>query len=123
MILNYKILQDFLSVLTLNFFFIMSHSPNKKSSSSKKSIVNTRAISSSFSAAFRLADVGSIKEKYKIQVPESYHKKRKDAVKQTEVEVVEIDDENNKTSVDVATGILSKYYKDYANYFRICEFG
>ena len=111
----------------------MSHSPSKKSSSSKKPIVNARATSSSSSAdySFRQVDiefVKAVKEKYKIQVPESYHKKRKDTVKQTEVEVVEIDDENDKTSVDAVTGIFSKYYNkiimlDYANYFRICEFG
>jgi hypothetical protein len=113
----------------------MSHSPNKKSSSSKKQkpIVNARATSSSSSATFRPADttsssssaafrpadiefVETIKEKYKIQVPESYLKKQK-----KDAEVVEIEDE---TSVDVVAGILSKYYKDYyANYFRICEFG
>jgi hypothetical protein len=124
----------------------MSHSPSKKSSSSKKPIVNARATSSSSSAdhsfratsssssadhSFRPVDiefVEAVKEKYKIQVPESYHKKRKDTVKQTEVEVVEIDDENDKTSVDAVTGIFSKYYNkiimlDYANYFQICEFG
>lgn len=85
----------------------MSRSPNKKSSSSKKPIVNARATSSSSSTDFRPADVEfveAVKKKYKIQVPESY---RKDTVKQPEV--VEIHDENNKMSVDVVTGILLKY--------------